>query len=516
LSPRWDAFASATAAATPADLERRAPLDRVAHEALHDRELWREDHRADVDLSTSRIALSKRADDGNGARDERVVDLLVGVDTLDRGARLPPVREAAVHDRVRRLFDVGVGTGDEGRFASKLEHARNEARTARGADLLSDGDRSGENHPLDAAVDERFARLAVSDDDREEIFAHPGRVVDLLRLQHHEGSRLARLHDHRVPCNQSSNDGAERDDQGAVPRRNHADDPRGRVANDTAPMTKEVKRDVLVGERPRRLGGVIRHEIERDEDLVDERLLPRLARFERDEIDHLVRALEQRVAKAEETFGALFDGEHRPSGLRPLGARHRRRHFRRSRDPELGEQLTRRGRVRLHLPSRCGSVARFVHLAAPYRSHGGTVTRRVRSTRVKPVALVRRVAALATRRRSGIAAAELFAIKVIEATTVLARGMRHLPMPAPRGAERLALELAASQLRTLSAELGLGSASATAPDSAEAKLEALVAETLKLIDGALARSPELRERERAAASLPENAGDSSPPTKISF
>jgi hypothetical protein len=98
---------------------------------------------------------------------------------------------------------------------------------------------------------------------------------------------------------------------------------------------------------------------------------------------------------------------------------------------------------------------------------------------------------------------------------MLARGMRHLPMPAPRGAERLALELAAAQLRALSGELGLASARTAAPTSAEGKLAELVDETLKLIDAALAQSPELRKAP-TAPSLAENTDDSTAPTKVVF
>ncbi len=108
-------------------------------------------------------------------------------------------------------------------------------------------------------------------------------------------------------------------------------------------------------------------------------------------------------------------------------------------------------------------------------------------------------------------------MKLISATTMVARGMRHLPMPAPRGAERLALEVAASQLRTLAGEMGLESTTPTVPESAEGKLAELVDETLKLIDAALAQSPELRTA-APRATLPESAtnDDSTIPTKVSF
>jgi hypothetical protein len=124
---------------------------------------------------------------------------------------------------------------------------------------------------------------------------------------------------------------------------------------------------------------------------------------------------------------------------------------------------------------------------------------------------------MATRRRPTTRAAELLAMKLIAATTMVARGMRHLPMPAPRGAERLALEVAASQLRTLAGEMGLSSTHPVALESAEGKLAELVDETLKLIDAALAQSPELRTT-APHASLPESApsDDSATPTKVSF
>ena len=117
---------------------------------------------------------------------------------------------------------------------------------------------------------------------------------------------------------------------------------------------------------------------------------------------------------------------------------------------------------------------------------------------------------------------------VITATTKIARAMRHLPVPAPRGAERLALEVAGAQLRRVAAEIGLASARAadavTADaGTAEAKLAELVDETLQLIDAVLAKQPELRKAPEHAAlppplppPLPEDSDDSSTPTKISF
>ncbi len=146
---------------------------------------------------------------------------------------------------------------------------------------------------------------------------------------------------------------------------------------------------------------------------------------------------------------------------------------------------------------------------------------------MNPASLVRRVAALATRRRASTGAAELFAMTVITATTKIARGMRQLPVPAPRGAERLALEVAAAQLRRVAAEIGLASTRATGAvnadgverETAEAKLAELVDETLQLIDAVLAKQPELRKAPEHAAlppPPPEGSDDPSTPTKISF
>src|SRR5262249_2948683 len=156
------------------------------------------------------------------AGDERVVHRLVGVDTLDGGARLTAVDEAPENDGVRRALDVAVGARDERGLAAELEDARHEVRAARGRDAFARIDASGEDELLDAALDEGGADVAAPVDDAEEIFGQAGRVEDLLRLPDRERRDLARLEHHGVAGDERAQYVPHRDHEGEVPRRDHA------------------------------------------------------------------------------------------------------------------------------------------------------------------------------------------------------------------------------------------------------------------------------------------------------
>jgi hypothetical protein len=112
--------------------------------------------------------------------------------------------------------------------------------------------------------------------------------------------------------------------------------------------------------------------------------------------------------------------------------------------------------------------------------------------------------------------------RAIEGATTLARRMRAGPLPQAKGLERIALTVAAGQLRAMASLIGVDAAGAAhstgavaeldmpkidgfvspsdqalARDEGETRMRAalgvLVAETLALVDAALATSPELRE-----------------------
>jgi hypothetical protein len=112
--------------------------------------------------------------------------------------------------------------------------------------------------------------------------------------------------------------------------------------------------------------------------------------------------------------------------------------------------------------------------------------------------------------------------RAIEGVTALARRMRAGPLPQAKGLERIALTVAAGQLRAMASLIGVDAAGAArsagavaeldmpkvdgfvspsdqalARDEGETRMRAalgvLVAETLALVDAALATSPELRE-----------------------
>lgn len=147
---------------------------------------------------------------------------------------------------------------------------------------------------------------------------------------------------------------------------------------------------------------------------------------------------------------------------------------------------------------------------------------------MKAIELVRKAASLgsslrgAGERRGAVAlAGRAVALRVVRATTVVARRMQDLPIPKPRPAERLALASAASQLRAMADVADLGGETTRDPEI-EAALGALVVETLALVDKVLAAEPELagsRERALPHASETKPTGDGAShdiPTKVIF
>jgi hypothetical protein len=99
--------------------------------------------------------------------------------------------------------------------------------------------------------------------------------------------------------------------------------------------------------------------------------------------------------------------------------------------------------------------------------------------------------------------AERATVRFLRATTVVARGMRKLPVVPLPAAERLALSAAASQLRVIAQSPVLRDAALLEGPrvSVEAALADLVFETLALVDAMLVESPTI-DRDRAAHALP--------------
>jgi hypothetical protein len=157
---------------------------------------------------------------------------------------------------------------------------------------------------------------------------------------------------------------------------------------------------------------------------------------------------------------------------------------------------------------------------------------------VRPLELVKRIVSLGTSLRRGGEATSSSALdaalRAVEGTTAMMRHVRSGPLPPATRVERIALTVAAAQLRLVATGLGLsdarpagappGEAREEAPevdrgfvspadrallhDAKEARvraaLGALVAETLALVDEVLATSPELRGGSKGGA-LPPGA-----------
>lgn len=94
-------------------------------------------------------------------------------------------------------------------------------------------------------------------------------------------------------------------------------------------------------------------------------------------------------------------------------------------------------------------------------------------------------------------------VRLLQVTTLVATQMQKMPMPKPRPAERVALSVAASQLRALVGSALVREAAAGDRGSPEGALLELVHQTLALVDKALATDPELARDERRE--LPSDA-----------
>src|SRR5580692_6729993 len=130
---------------------------------------------------------------------------------------------------------------------------------------------------------------------------------------------------------------------------------------------------------------------------------------------------------------------------------------------------------------------------------------------VRPLDIVRKVveagAALRKRRAEGEGLVSLDAgLRVVEATTEVARRARAGPLPPARGLERVALTAAEAQLRMMAGMLGIAVSApadrALVREEKEAQvraaLGALVSEALALVEAVLATPPEMgAARERA-------------------
>ena len=131
---------------------------------------------------------------------------------------------------------------------------------------------------------------------------------------------------------------------------------------------------------------------------------------------------------------------------------------------------------------------------------------------MKAIELVRKVAKMRSSLRAErgergamASAGRVFALRLVQATTVAAHRMQSLPIPAPRATERVVLASAASQLRAM-ADLADRAGPSGDPEI-ESALAALVAETLALVDKVLATSPELPSRDPRALPGGDDAAD---------
>jgi len=107
-------------------------------------------------------------------------------------------------------------------------------------------------------------------------------------------------------------------------------------------------------------------------------------------------------------------------------------------------------------------------------------------------------------------------VRLLRMSTMVAKKLQDMPIPPPVAGERLALEMAASQLRAMVGAMPVPAEAVSDPDAPEAALVELVGETLALVDRLLARAPEVGGTKEKKAPELEEGPTSQGATRVRF
>jgi hypothetical protein len=252
---------------------------------------------------------------------ERVRDLVQHVDTLGTAAVLPGVEHGTGHGAARSVVEIGVGAHDHGVVASELERAGDELATARLGDAPTGVDAAGEVDLVDARLDERRARLAVTEDDLDDVRGQTCAVEQLLDERAAEGRHLGGLHDDRVARHQRLDRRIEGQDERTVPRRDHPDHAEGPVVHfePLGEAQQAVEAALLGAQEALGVLGVVGEGIAGGEDVDHQRFHAWLAGLAHDDVDELVLAVEQQTQRPAEVVSAGVEAQRLPHQLRLAG-----------------------------------------------------------------------------------------------------------------------------------------------------------------------------------------------------
>lgn len=292
-----------------------AVRDGIVDEVRDDVELVFVLHRAEhvllVEARTHRGLLGDLGERG----DHVVVDRVVHVQALHRGARLARVDERAPEQVLRDGLRVGAGQHDRRVVAAELERQAGEVAGGCLDDLAPGLGRAGEHHLGDVGVPGEASPDGARPCDRHENVGGQHVIDDRGERQHAEGGVAAGLEHGGVPHAQRRPDLPDRDHQRPVPRADRTDDARG--------LVDQLGVQVLVVDEHLRLehrGGVgaqpgrARTDLEAGVGAVQ-----RLALFAREQAGQWFGVRVDRVGGGDQQARALFVAERLPAGLRGLG-----------------------------------------------------------------------------------------------------------------------------------------------------------------------------------------------------
>ena len=202
---------------------------------------------------------------------------------------------------------------------------------------------AGEADLLHAGAHQRLTRATTAGDDLHDLGVRADVGEQLAHLDAHERGDLGGLEDDRVAGEQRRQDRGHGEREGVVPR---ADDPdhAERFEGAVGPLVQHRARlDLLAAQHLLAVLGVVVDELDGGHQLGEHGLVAELAGLAHDDVEQLLRTVEEQVAHGEQVLGALGERHAAPGLLRGAGPLDRRGHLGRAAVGDRADDLTRAG-----------------------------------------------------------------------------------------------------------------------------------------------------------------------------
>ena len=177
-------------------------------------------HVAEIVIAIIGIRLGQQLRLTNQLRDELIMNRLVDIQALNRGARLAGRRQRTEQSSGRRPLNVGVFENDHGILAAELQLHWNQQVRALLHDLLTRGSRTGEHDHIGVLINHGGAHIASAINNLNPIRGDRGFLKDGFQ-QALQRSMFRRLVDHRITRSQRRHDRHNRLEEWVVPRGNN-------------------------------------------------------------------------------------------------------------------------------------------------------------------------------------------------------------------------------------------------------------------------------------------------------